>query len=106
MVLVAWSHVQLFVTPWTIAHQVLLSSGILKSRILVGVAIPFSKGSSWPRDQTQVSCIARRFFTIWATGKPTMCQAIKNMNKCSSSGHNMKELKNLKISKDFKFLKC
>ena len=31
------------------------------------VDIPFSKGSSQPRDQTQVSCISGRFFTIWAT---------------------------------------
>ena len=31
------------------------------------VAISFSKESSWPRDQTRVSCIAGRFFTIWAT---------------------------------------
>ena len=31
-----------------------------------GVSIPFSKGSSWPRDWTRVSCIAGRFFTIWA----------------------------------------
>ena len=31
------------------------------------IAIPFSKGSSQPRDQTWVSCIAGRFFTIWAT---------------------------------------
>ena len=30
-------------------------------------AISFSRGSSQPRDQTQVSCIAGRFFTIWAT---------------------------------------
>ena len=30
-------------------------------------AIPFSKGSSQPRNWTQVSCIAGRFFTIWAT---------------------------------------
>ena len=29
--------------------------------------MPFSRGSSQPRDQTQVSCIAGRFFTIWAT---------------------------------------
>ena len=29
--------------------------------------IPFSGESSWPRDQTQVSCSAGRFFTIWAT---------------------------------------
>ena len=27
----------------------------------------FSRGSSWPRDQTQVSCIAGRRFTLWAT---------------------------------------
>ena len=37
--------------------------GILQARILDGVAIPFSKGSSQPRDQTQVSCTAGRFFT-------------------------------------------
>ena len=43
--------------------------GILQARILEWVAIPFSRGSSWPRDRTQVSCIAGRFFTIWATGK-------------------------------------
>ena len=29
--------------------------------------IPFSKGSSWSRGQTRVSCIADRFFTNWAT---------------------------------------
>ena len=37
--------------------------GILQARILEWVAFPFSKGSSQPRDQTQVSCIAGRFFT-------------------------------------------
>ena len=36
-------------------------------RILEWVAYPFSRGSSWPRDQTGVSCIACRFFTDWAT---------------------------------------
>ena len=36
--------------------------GILQSRILEWVAIPFSRGSSQPRDQTRVSCIAGRFF--------------------------------------------
>ena len=34
-----------------------------------GVAIPFSRGSSQPRDQTQVFFIAGKFFTIWATRK-------------------------------------
>ena len=32
--------------------------------------IPFSRGSSWPRDRIWVSHIAGRFFTIWATKKP------------------------------------
>ena len=41
--------------------------GILQARILEWVAVPFSRGSSWPWDWTQVSCIAGRFFTIWAT---------------------------------------
>ena len=36
--------------------------GILQSRILEWVAFPFSRGSSQPRDRTQVSCIAGRFF--------------------------------------------
>ena len=44
--------------------------GILQAGILEWIAIPFSWGSSWPRDQTCVSCIAGRFFTVWATGKP------------------------------------
>ena len=41
--------------------------GILQARILEWGAIPFSRGPSWPRDQTQVSCIASRFFTVSAT---------------------------------------
>ena len=36
---------------------------ILQARILEQVAFPFSRGSSQPRDQTQVSGIAGRFFT-------------------------------------------
>ena len=35
-------------------------------RILEWVAYPFSRGSSWPRNQTRVSCIAGEFFTNWA----------------------------------------
>ena len=41
--------------------------GILQARILEWVAIPFSRGSSWPRNWTWVSHIAGRFFTVWAT---------------------------------------
>ena len=55
------------VTPWTVACQAPLSMGILQARILEWVAIPFSRGFSQPRDWTQVSWIADRFFTVWAT---------------------------------------
>ena len=41
--------------------------GILQARILEWVAIPISRGSSWPKDQTQVSPIVGGFFTSWAT---------------------------------------
>ena len=41
--------------------------GILQARILERVSIPFSRGSSWLRDWTQVSHIVGIFFTIWAT---------------------------------------
>ena len=41
--------------------------GILQVRILEWVAIPFSRGSSQPKNRTQVSCMTSRFFTIWAT---------------------------------------
>ena len=43
------------------------------------VAIPFSR-SSWPRDQTLVSCIAGEFFTIWATRKALY--AAKSLQWC------------------------
>ena len=47
---------------WAIVH------GILQARILEWEAVPFSKGSSQPRDRTWVSCRAGRFFTTgpWA----------------------------------------
>ena len=41
--------------------------GILQPRILEWVAAPFSRGSSHPRNWTQVSCTAGGFFTSWAT---------------------------------------
>ena len=50
--------------------------GILQARMLEWVAFPFSRGSSWPRDRTQVFRNTGRFFTVWATweglvhGKP------------------------------------
>ena len=57
------------VTPWTVAHHTPMVHVILQARILEWFAIPFSKGYSQPRDWPWVSCIASRFFTVWATRK-------------------------------------
>ena len=59
--------------------------GILQARIL-SVAIPFSRGCSQPRDQTQVSCMAGGFFTSWATRKAL--NRMKFKRKDSKSGDN------------------
>ena len=56
--------VPFFATPWTVARQAPLSMRILQARILEWVAMPSSRGSSQSRDQTQVSLIAGRFFTV------------------------------------------
>ena len=61
------SVVQLFGTPWTVCSPPApLSMGILQARITGWVAMSSSRGSSQPKDRTQVSCIAGGFFTIWA----------------------------------------
>ena len=54
--------------------------GTLQARILKGVAMPSSRGTSWPRDQTLTccgSCIAGRFFTPEPQGTPT-CSVTKS----------------------------
>ena len=63
----SFSCVRLFVIPRTAAHQAPLSMGFFQARILEWVAISFSRGFSWPRGRTWVSCLAGRFFIIWAT---------------------------------------
>ena len=57
---------------------------ILLARILEWVAIPFSSGSSWPRDWIQFFCIAGRFFTIWAREALlyTVPKALRNKSLC------------------------
>ena len=75
------SHGQLFVTPWTIARQASLSMGILQTRILEWVAMSSSRGSSQPRDKTQISHIAGGFFTIWAT-REALWTTKEQLDKC------------------------
>ena len=53
--------------PHGLAHQAPLSMGILQARISEWAAKPSCRRSSQPRGRTQVSHIAGRFFTVWAT---------------------------------------
>ena len=53
---------------------------LLQARILVWVAIPFSRGSSQPREWTQVSSSAGGFFTSWAT-REAVCNIPPSVNK-------------------------
>ena len=55
-----------FATPWTVAQQAPLSMEFSRQEDWNGLPFPFSRGSFQSRDQTWVSCIAGRFFTIWA----------------------------------------
>ena len=58
------SHVRLFCDTMDYSPPGSSVHGILQARILEWVAMPFSSKSSQPRDQTWVSHIASRFFTI------------------------------------------
>ena len=67
---------QLCSTVWgPMAYSLLGSSvpGILQARILAWITIPFSRGSSQLRDQTCVSYIAGRFFTVQVTREAYTC---------------------------------
>ena len=76
------NRVWLLETPWTAAYKASPSMGFSRQEYWSGVplpspmdyivhgilqAIPFSRGSSQPREWTQVSCMTDRFFTSWAT---------------------------------------
>ena len=69
----AWSEVLVIQVCLTLCHPVdcsLPGSSVhenFQARILKWITIPFSRGSSWPRDRTYVSRITDRLFTIWVT---------------------------------------
>ena len=65
---------------------------ILQTRILEWVVVPFSKGSSQPREQTQVSCMIGGFFTSWATREALdfiICVYIKNYSSLELFWYNV-----------------
>ena len=61
------SHVRLFETPQTVAHQSPSVHGISQARILECLASSFSRGSSPPKDRTCVSCGGRQILYHYAT---------------------------------------
>ena len=65
------SRVRLFATPMDCSLPGSSVHAIFQARVLEWVAISFSRGSSRPRDQTWVSRIVGRGFTIWATKEDT-----------------------------------
>ena len=72
------SHVWLFVTPWTLCslwNSPGQNTGVGSCSLL--------QGSFQPRDWTQVSCIAARFFTSWATREALIIQ--KNSSQVNGS---------------------
>ena len=76
------SHVKLL-QPHVLQPTRLLFHGISQARILEWVAISFSRGSSQPRDPTQVSCIGRRtLYQLSHQGSPkssSLAQTLRNI---------------------------
>ena len=58
--------------PTTVSAPGSSVHGISSARILVWVAISFSRGSAWPRDPAFISCIGRWVLYHWATRKPAV----------------------------------
>ena len=99
-----FSRVQLLATPWTVAHLGFSSvPGILQTTTLEWVAMPSSRGSSPPRDQTQVSYIS--FIDRWVLyhqchlGSPQYVQLNLNFIKTTKYFMGNTFLKNYSASK-------
>ena len=69
------SPVQLFATQWTASRQAPLFIGFPRKNTGVGCRF-LPLGSSWPRDQTHVSCIGRWILCLWATREAWMCHCL------------------------------
>ena len=86
VVVYSLSLVLLCLTPWNIALQApLFVHETSQARTLEWVSIFFSRGSSWPRDQTHVSCIGRRMLYHWAT------KEAQNFGSCGIWTHTSRE---------------
>ena len=82
---VKWSEVaQSYLTLWDPMDCSLPGSyvhGIFQAIVLEWIAISFSRGSSWPKDRTQVSCIVDRRLTVWATREEFLTVKVMEKSK-------------------------
>ena len=87
------NRIRLFATLYTVVPQVPLSMEFFQARILEWVAIPFSRGSAWPRDWTRVCCIScigrwvlyHRHHLGSPRPQKTVQRIVKNLNIASPS---------------------
>ena len=99
-----FSHGQLFVTPMACSLPGSSVDGILQARILEWIALPSSKGSSWPRDLPHASC-----FQHWQVGSLSVAPPGKHIRSITDENysHRLKELilflKNLSLEAVFYF---
>ena len=82
---------EVFTTPWTVVSPGSSVHGILQARILDWIAVPSSRGSSQPRDRIQVSSIASRFFTTWATREAREDKPGSKHSYCMDFTHRKRE---------------
>jgi len=65
-----FSHVQLFVTPWTVARQTPLSMGFSRQEYWSGLSFPLLGDLLDPGNKTASPGLAGGFFTTESPGKP------------------------------------
>ena len=85
------SWMQLFETPWTVAHQAPLSMGLFQAWILEWGAISYSKESSLFKERTLISCIsalAGGVFTTALPGKPAIYSEANNKGSARTAFQN------------------
>ena len=69
--------------------------GTFQARILDWVAISFSRGSSWPRDWTHISCLGRQVLYYWVTGKAENIGGKMNIQNPSGEEGTQKEMSSM-----------
>ena len=75
------SHVQLFMTPWAVAHQAPLSMGFSRQEYWSGLPCPFPRGLPNLGIEPKTPGLAGRFFTTEPPGKPIVPQLGKRAPK-------------------------